>query len=240
MRTFDVRTGVLLLEKQLHPPERGHLAEPHFFGKHVVFGGSNSTDVYVLTNGHTFARMDRKTGEAHWTFAMPDARYVFLLRPPCNVLKHLSSLVIHTRLVLTPSALYLVGIAKSTESYTLHVTSLVPETGELITSANIPSSIKDPMSDFFVLSGGISDNNRIVWLEQGSLKHVPLVPKLNSKSVPVKNAEFQHLVDIGLTDNGHIIAIKTDGTARIVKLVENGIKSVYEFQDKVGYCNTQL
>lgn len=74
LRTFDTQTGVLLLEKQLHPPELGHLSEPHFFGKHVVFGSGNSTDVYVLTNGYTFIRMDRKTGEIQWSFTMPDAR----------------------------------------------------------------------------------------------------------------------------------------------------------------------
>ncbi|KAJ3575190.1 hypothetical protein NP233_g1262 [Leucocoprinus birnbaumii] len=215
LRTFDIQTGVMVLEKQLHPPQQGHLAEPHFFGKHVAFGGDNSTDIYVLANGHTFYRMDRNTGEIHWQFAMPDA----------------SSLIIHTKVVLTPSTLYLVGIAKSTESYTLHVTSLVPETGQLITSANVPSSIRDPIVDSYVLSNGISENNRIVWLEQGSLKHVSLVPKLNAKPVAVKNAEFDLLVDIGLTENGHIIAVKKDGTGRIVKLVEDGVKSVHGFKD---------
>lgn len=142
--------------------------------------------------------------------------------------------MIHTRLVLTPSALYLVGIAKSTETYTLHVTSLNPETGELITSANVPSSIKDPMADFFVICNGISDHNRIVWLGQGSLKHVPLVPDLNAKPVAVKNAEFEQLIDIGLVDHGHIVAIKKDGIARVIKLTDNGIKSVYEFKDSVS------
>jgi hypothetical protein len=76
LRSFDMETGVLLLEKQLHPPELGHRAEPHSFGKHVVFGGNNNTDIYVLTNGYSFARMNRETGEIHWTFASPDARFV--------------------------------------------------------------------------------------------------------------------------------------------------------------------
>ncbi|KXN90372.1 hypothetical protein AN958_04241 [Leucoagaricus sp. SymC.cos] len=31
--TFDLHTGLQLLEKRLHPPELGHLAEPHFFWK---------------------------------------------------------------------------------------------------------------------------------------------------------------------------------------------------------------
>lgn len=142
--------------------------------------------------------------------------------------------MIHTKLVLSPSALYLVGIAKSTETYTFHVTSLVPETGELITSANIPSSIKEPMSDFFVLSNGISNNNRVVWLEEGSLKHVSLVPELNSKPVYVKHAEFEQLIDVGLLEHGHAVALKKGGVARIVKLIDNGIKTVYEFENSVG------
>ncbi|KAF9450978.1 DUF1620-domain-containing protein [Macrolepiota fuliginosa MF-IS2] len=215
LRTFDIQTGSLLLEKQLHPPELGHHAEPHSLGKHVAFGGSNTTDIYVLTDGHEFVRMDQKTGEILWTFVMPDA----------------SSLIIHSRLVLTPSALYLVGIAQSAETYTLHVTSLVPGTGELITSANIPSIVKDPLADFLVISDGISENNQLVWLEQGSLKHVALVPQLNAKPASVKNAAFEQLIDIGLNDHGHILAVKQDGVARVVKLMDNGIKSVFEFKD---------
>jgi hypothetical protein len=141
--------------------------------------------------------------------------------------------VIHSKLVFTPSALYLVGIAKSLQSYTLHVTSLNPQTGELITTANIPSSIKNPILDFQVLSSGVSDNTRILWLEEGTLKHVSLVPQLNSKPVSVKYAAFESLVDVGLTNHAHIIAIKTDGTARVIKLVEDDIKGVYEFKDEV-------
>jgi hypothetical protein len=142
--------------------------------------------------------------------------------------------VIHSKLVLTPSALYLVGIAKSLQSYTLHVTSLNPQTGELIATANIPSSIKNPIQDFQVLSRGISDNSRIVWLEEGTFKHVHLVPQLNSKPVSVKYATFESLVDVGLANDAHIIAIKTDGTARIIKLAEDDIKGVYEFKDEVS------
>jgi len=145
-----------------------------------------------------------------------------------------SSLVIHTKVALTPSALYLVGIAKSMESYTLQVTSLVPETGELIMNANIPSSIRDPIADLYVLSNGISENNRVVWIEQGSLKHVSLVPELNAKPVAVKNSEFGLLVDVGVTDNGYIIAVRKDGSGRIIKLVDNGVKSVYDFKDDVS------
>ena len=75
LRTFDIHTGAQLLEKQLHPPEPGHHADPDFFGQHVVFGGDDSTDIYVLTNGDTCYRMDGRTGEIHWQFSMPDARY---------------------------------------------------------------------------------------------------------------------------------------------------------------------
>ena len=75
LRTFDIHTGAQLLEKQLHSPELGHHAEPDFFGKHVVFAGDNSTDIYILTRGDTFYRLDGKTGEIHWQFSMPDVRY---------------------------------------------------------------------------------------------------------------------------------------------------------------------
>ncbi len=85
-----------------------------------------------------------------------------------------------------------------------------------------------------MLSNGISNNNRIVWLEQGSLKHVPLVPELNSKPVSVKHAEFEQLIDASLSDHGYVVAIKKGGTARIVKLADSGIKTVFEFEDSVS------
>jgi len=85
-----------------------------------------------------------------------------------------------------------------------------------------------------VLSNGISENNRVIWIEQGSLKHVGLVPELNAKPVAVKNAEFGLLVDVGITHDGHIVAAKKDGSGRIIKLVESGVKSVHNFKDDVS------
>lgn len=50
----------------------------------------------------------------------------------------------------------------------------------------------------------------------------------------VKHAEFEQLFDVGLLDHGYAVALKKGGIARIVKLIDNGIKTVYEFEDSVS------
>lgn len=63
-----------MLEKQLHDPQTGHLAEPHHFGKHVAFGATSqkSRALFVLTNGFTVTRIDGASGESKWSWSSPD------------------------------------------------------------------------------------------------------------------------------------------------------------------------
>ena len=82
LRTFDALTGQLLVEKRLHLPEIGLLSEPVFIGKHVIFS-SDSTDIYVLSNGYTVTNIDSETGEVKWSWSSPDQR--FISSPPVIV-----------------------------------------------------------------------------------------------------------------------------------------------------------
>lgn len=80
LRSFDVLKGHLILEKKLHAPESGQIAEPNHLGTAIAFAPSiDHPDIFVLTNGHTIRSVDGTTGEAKWTWVSPDRRRVILL-----------------------------------------------------------------------------------------------------------------------------------------------------------------
>ncbi|TFK33104.1 hypothetical protein BDQ12DRAFT_658417 [Crucibulum laeve] len=214
LRTFETLTGEIILEKRMHSPELGHLAEPPYLGKAVAFV-PNSSDVYILTNGYTIQHMDGNTGDIKWTWSSPDQ----------------SSLVIYSKLVFTSSALYAIGLAKSTASLTLHVTSFSPATGELIHSTNIPSSIENPFAQFTTLTHPEVSIPRAVWLENGAVKSFGLVPKLTGKPVSVKGEEYEGISDIGLGEYGRLVGIKKDGSGKVLKLSNDGLESFWEFKE---------
>lgn len=132
--------------------------------------------------------------------------------------------------------MYVVGLAKSFASYTLHVTSLTPSNGEVIASIDIPSSIAEGSSDILTLSSDTTAlHPRVVWLEAGAIRSVQLVPKLSAKPSFVQGSVYSKIIDIGLQTKGHFVALKTDDTSRVLKLdAEKGLEMVYEFPDSVS------
>ena len=81
LRTFNVLTGHLLLEKRLHAPHTGTLFEPGDLGLGIAFVPSStpneSEQLLVLTSGHTLRRVDARTGEVVWSWTSEDQRYVY-------------------------------------------------------------------------------------------------------------------------------------------------------------------
>ncbi|KDR78137.1 hypothetical protein GALMADRAFT_94668 [Galerina marginata CBS 339.88] len=219
LRNFDVLTGELLLERRLHKPELGALATPIYLGKNVIFS-PDSKNLYVLTNGCTVTSIDADTGETKWKWTSPDQ----------------GSLVINSRLIQTADALYAVGVAKSTASFTVHVTSLSPSTGEVVQSSHIPSSITDPLNQFIVLTRPDLSKPVALWLEQGTVRYVGLTPTLKEKAKPIKGIGYAHIVDVGLNDHGHAVVVRTDGSSFVLKLVgEIGLaSSAWEFEDSIS------
>lgn len=130
----------------------------------------------------------------------------------------------------------MIGLAKSFASYTIHVTALSTATGELIVSANVPSSITNGLTDFFVLSHleQRQVQPRVVWLEGGSIRSFPLTPELKEKPMMIKGSEYKKILDVGLYDYGQFVAIKEDGAGRVVRLGEDGLKAVWEFAESVS------
>ncbi|GBE86822.1 hypothetical protein SCP_1000640 [Sparassis crispa] len=217
LRLFDALTGDLRVEKRLHRPDAGRLFEPETLGTAIAF---EKDDVFVLSNGHILRRVDSKTGELKWCWASPDE----------------ASLVVYSKIIATPSVTYVVGLAKSFASYTLHVTTLSSSTGELLESMSIPSSIKDGLVDFLVLStAGQSElTPHAIWFEDGSIRVLKLTPEIKETSSTSKGAVYKRVVDVGLSEHGQFVALKDDGTAHIFKLTEDGLKAVWEFRDSAS------
>ena len=75
LRVFEALSGHLLLEKRLHTHETGTLFEPSDLGASIAFVPSSS-QLLVLTNGHTLRSIDGMTGETKWSWTSEDQRSV--------------------------------------------------------------------------------------------------------------------------------------------------------------------
>ncbi|KAK7046106.1 hypothetical protein VNI00_007107 [Paramarasmius palmivorus] len=216
LRIFNTLTGDLLLERQLHQPASGLLAEPASIGCTVAFGndtlGTGAADLFVLTNGHSlhyFVGRDEK-----WKWSAEDA----------------GSLVVNSNVLVSNEAIYVVGLASSFASYTLHVTALSPATGEVIASAHIPSSLGDGLNDFIALTSATGEPH-LLWLESNSIKHLALAPSLSGKASSYRGSLFRKIHDIGLGSRGMFIGIKIDGTGQALQLENDGVKLVWDFEE---------
>ncbi|TBU24929.1 hypothetical protein BD311DRAFT_780673 [Dichomitus squalens] len=217
-RVFDSNSGHLLLERRLHDLAAGRLQEPESLGTSVGFGAEEKEkDIYVLTNGHTLRRLDRHTGEVRWGWTAPDQ----------------TSSVLYSKIFVTPSTVYLLGLSKSFASYTLHVTSLSPDGGVVVYSGNVPSSIKTGFSQVFVLSDVSAPDTvpRVVWFEDSKIKSLELAPELTAKPATVKGAAYKTIEDVGLSEYGQFVAIAENGSGRVIKLTPEGLKVIWEYSD---------
>jgi hypothetical protein len=80
-RTYDLETGHLTLEKQLHSPLDGRLHEPQNLGISILRSthpSANSTPLFALTNGDSVTRLEHETGETVWTWNSPDQGFVLI------------------------------------------------------------------------------------------------------------------------------------------------------------------
>ena len=84
-------------------------------------------------------------------------------------------------------------------SYTLHVTALFAETGERLTTQNIPSSTENGSDYFFAPT---SDHHRLVWIEEGTVKSVALTPKFMNKPQGLRGSADTKVLVIGLSEYG--------------------------------------
>ena len=146
---------------------------------------------------------------------------------------------------MNSDTLYVIGMAKSIASYTLHVSTLSPSTGQVIVSANILSSIVDPLAHFAVLTRPDTTHPQALWIEQETLRFVGLTPTLKEKGKQLKGTGYTRIMDIGLNDQGHAVISRKEGSSFVLKFDEvNSAKSAWEFVEFFflfqkclnGYC----
>ena len=143
--------------------------------------------------------------------------------------------IVYFKLVTTPSTVYIIGLAKSLASKTLHVSSISTSTGVLVTTTEIPLSVEVEPSDVLVLSSDAATPiSRLVWLEAGTIRSLELVSNLTAKSTSVSGSAYSRIVDIGLQSKGHFVAQTANGTSRILKLEVDQLKAIWEFPDSVS------
>ncbi|KAI0292365.1 hypothetical protein B0F90DRAFT_1770565 [Multifurca ochricompacta] len=208
LRTFDYSTGQLILEKRLHSPYSDHLLHRDDVDIGTAFAFlEESQDIFTLTSAHIVQRVS-EMGRVHWVWESPDKTG-------------------------TPSVVYVVGLAKSFTSFTVHITSLSTSTGELITSVNVSSSLEGPFGILTLSSDTTTLNPRVVWLESGTVRSVALVPNLTEKPTSLKDSTYSRIIDIGLQNKGHFVALKTDHTGHVFKLNADTaeLKVIWEFAD---------
>ncbi|CDO75706.1 hypothetical protein BN946_scf184493.g4 [Trametes cinnabarina] len=140
---------------------------------------------------------------------------------------------LYSKILATRSAVYLLGLAKSFASYTLHVTSISPITGELVASGNVPSSVLSGFSDVVVLRDVKEPelDPRLVWLEDKAIKSFPLSPSLKAKPAVLKGATYKSVQDVGVSDYGQFVAVQEDGSGRVIRLSSEGLKVIWEYAD---------
>ncbi|KAG2355552.1 hypothetical protein BDR07DRAFT_1613621 [Suillus spraguei] len=221
LRTYDLETGHLILEKQLHSPGDARVHEPQNLGISLLRFTNhslNSTAYFALTNGDSVTHLD-ETGDIMWTWNSPDQ----------------GSTILYSHIIVDPSTVYLLGFAKSFSSYTLHATTLSATTGELIASVNIPANIKDERTKFVAASSQIGTTITICinWLEDGALKAAVLTPELKGQVMALPNIKYDRISDFGLSTNGQFLAVKEGGAAHVMHFDANAssLQPIWEFGD---------
>lgn len=228
LRTYDLETGHLILEKQLHSPGDARVHEPQNLGISLLRSTNhslNSTAYFALTNGDSVTHLD-ETGDIVWTWNSPDQ----------------GSMILYSHIIVDPSTVYLLGFAKSFASYTLHVTTLTATTGQLIASVNIPANIKDERTKFVAVSSQTGPTVAICvnWLEDGALKAAVLTPELKGQVMALPGIKYDRISDFGLSTNGQFLAIKEGGAAHVMHFDANAssLQPIWEFGD-VAQSETQ-
>ena len=75
----------------------------------------------------------------------------------------------------------------------------------------------------------------VVWLQNGQIMSYPLTPKLGGKHKSTTAAKYRELVDVGLRNHGHLVAIERNGLSSVLQLTmdASAFKPIWIFADSV-------
>lgn len=137
-------------------------------------------------------------------------------------------------MVSTPDTVYVIGLAKSFSSFTIHITALSSATGEVLADADVPSSVSNGFTDILVVQTA-NDQPLVLWLEKSSIKFIPLTSTLKFKPKTYSKGTYSRLENVGLSKVGQFVAHKSAGGSSIIRMDDKSgdIKSIWDFDADV-------
>lgn len=141
-----------------------------------------------------------------------------------------------SQLASTASTVYTVGVVEASGSYSLHAESLDSSSGSSITTFTIPSHVADTSKNVILLSSGSRAPPTLVWVEKDSLK-AKLLHTDAAKGPVITLDGFVALVDVQLSTDGYLVALRANHTASIFKAdgTSKGVRLLWEFSDSVRW-----
>ncbi|KAG8863325.1 hypothetical protein FRB96_008816 [Tulasnella sp. 330] len=219
VRLFEVASGALVWERKLHEAVDGRLLEPASLGVALAFATDQTPDLFVLANAGSVYRLTGLSGEQRWKWDAPES----------------DSMTLHSRIIATERAVYVVGLVKSFASYTLSVTALDAATGTEISTTLIPSSIDDIERDLLTLTKRNMPHPQLVWRQGTSLRSMALASSsdVQQSQKPLITPGYSKLLDVHLGSSGYFVALRSNGSASVFRQGDEsvGVDMVWDFMD---------
>ncbi|KAG8904862.1 hypothetical protein FRC01_008576 [Tulasnella sp. 417] len=138
-----------------------------------------------------------------------------------------------SKMIATPTTVYLVHFVQSPLSYKLHVTAIDALTGEQISTQALPSDILDPSSDAIFAGNPRYDQATLLWAQQDGARFLRLSTLKEGRS-PERLTGYKNVVDVRLAPYGLFVGLKADGSSSVMKVDPEGpqwIKVDWTFSD---------
>jgi ER membrane protein complex subunit 1 len=152
------------------------------------------------------------------------------------------SKVIYSRVIASKDVVFLIGMAKTMDGWTLHATALSASDGSVLATRNVPSKLQQGTKDaFFAISNSTADSHIVAWVEDGQLRFVPLKSELDIKGTyNIQGTSYKRILDVGLDKNAHIMALTEDGSGHVFKLDGEALRPIWQYVQSVcGFLITQ-
>ena len=214
LRVFEATTGILTFDTELHKPDTAVLTTPATLSTDIAFALNDETpDIITLSNGHSVTRVNGFTGAKNWTWSSPDA----------------ASSTIFTKLAVSHSAVFALGLTKSFRSYTLKIVALDSTTGAELASQDYPSDIEDANNAFVTLLHRTAAFPTVLWVDNGQAMVLDLDDQLKHKPAALKDGKFVRLLDVGLELSGILVGLRADDSAQVLKWESGTVRVAHAF-----------
>ncbi|KIO18758.1 hypothetical protein M407DRAFT_11722, partial [Tulasnella calospora MUT 4182] len=201
VRLLEVKTGNVIWETQLQAPNLDRLPEFRCIGSCIVFASDETPDLFVSSNTGSIHRLNGLTGATKWTWTPVD-------NAPLTPL---------SKMIATPTTVFLVHFVKSTSSYKIHVTAIDSLSGEQVFTRALPAGILDPSADAIFVGNPRKDEATLVWAQQEGARFLRLSTLKEGRSAQTL-AEYKKVVDVRLGPYGIFVALKADGSSSVMRL----------------------